>query len=70
MRLNYGHESEFDWIESMESPIKILLSCDGSMITESKVRVLGIEEDIQGRDVLTFQCPKCKQIHTSLRLGR
>lgn len=49
--------------------IRVVLSCNGDRIDERKVEVLNIEEDIQGRDVLTFKCPECKQTHKSLRLG-
>lgn len=52
------------------SGIVVILACDGSRIDETEVVDLDIHEDIQGRDVLVFECPKCKQQHESLRLGR
>jgi hypothetical protein len=36
---------------------------------ERKVKFLNIEEDFSGRDVLTFECPKCGKVHKSLRVG-
>lgn len=31
--------------------------------------MIDISEDARGQDVLTFVCPKCKQLTTSLRRG-
>jgi hypothetical protein len=31
-----------------------------------KVRTINIEEDMQGRDVVSFECPKCKALSNSL----
>lgn len=50
--------------------VKVYLACTGEWIKETKVTVENIEEDIQGRDVLTFMCPECKQQHKSLRVNR
>lgn len=36
---------------------------------ERKVKFLNIEEDIQGRDRMTFECPTCKKRSTSFRFG-
>lgn len=36
---------------------------------EKKVEFLNIEEDIQGRDVLTFRCPGCGRTSKSCRYG-
>jgi hypothetical protein len=36
---------------------------------EDKVEFINIEEDIQGKDVLTFRCPECKEVRKSYRLG-
>jgi len=49
--------------------IVVILTCTGEKIPETDVEFLNIEEDIQGRDVLTFTCPKCKKTHKSYRLG-
>jgi hypothetical protein len=55
-----------------ESPPAILvrLECTGDMVDETTVKFENIEEDISGRDVLTFECPICKQSHKSMRFGR
>jgi predicted RNA-binding Zn-ribbon protein involved in translation (DUF1610 family) len=38
-------------------------------VDERKVKFVNIEEDFSGRDVLTFECPKCGKVHKSLRVG-
>ena len=38
-------------------------------IDEELVEALNIEEDFQGRDVLTFKCPECRTEQSSLRVG-
>ena len=52
-----------------ERQIYVLLSCTGEKYLESKVEFIDIEEDIMGRDMLTFTCPVCSQKHTSMRFG-
>lgn len=49
--------------------IVVICQCSGDRVNENAVRMTNIEEDIQGRDVVTFQCPLCGQQHKSLRLG-
>jgi len=39
-------------------------------IDEDDTKSLNIEEDIQGADVLTFECPKCDGIKKSRVYGR
>jgi hypothetical protein len=48
-----------------EPKAKVLCSSCG-WIEENKTEFLNIEEDMQGRDVITFRCPGCEQIHKSL----
>jgi uncharacterized Zn finger protein (UPF0148 family) len=38
-------------------------------IPEKETKFLNIEEDIQGADVLTFECPECKTTQRSRRYG-
>lgn len=51
---------------------QVLLKCEKSAMTEYEwvdvedVKFLNIEEDVQGRDVMTFECPKCGESHKSL----
>lgn len=52
-----------------EREILVILDCNGDRVPESQVEFLGIEEDIQGRDILSFVCPVCQEPHKSLRLG-
>lgn len=40
--------------------------CDYWM-DERTVEFLNIEEDIQGRDLMTFRCPDCKTVQKSFR---
>lgn len=59
-----------DEVEIPESPITLLPGCDFShRLREDEVEFLGIEEDFEGADVLTFRCPLCKQVHKSRRYG-
>lgn len=41
----------------------------GQDFNEAKVEFLGIEEDFQGRDVMSFVCPTCKEETKSYRRG-
>lgn len=52
-----------------ERPIYVVQSCNGERVEEVEVEFLGIEEDMQGRDRLTFRCPECHEEHTSYRLS-
>ena len=38
-------------------------------IDESTVEFLNIEEDMYGRDKMTFKCPECGEESKSLRVG-
>ena len=49
--------------------VVVTLTCTNERISETDVEIINIEEDIQGRDLLTFICPKCKKQHTAYRLG-
>ena len=50
--------------------IYLMLPCtQGERILESDVHLTNIEEDIQGRDVVTFDCPRCGHEHRSLRFN-
>ena len=49
--------------------IYVNLPCTGDKIPESEIHCTNIEEDMQGRDVVTFDCPNCGEEHTSLRFG-
>lgn len=49
--------------------VQVVLTCNKEYVAESSVRFLNIEEDYAGRDLLTFICPECGQVHKSFRLG-
>lgn len=57
-----------DWYE-YERPIMVTLSCVQEAVPESLVAIENIEEDFQGRDVITFICPECGETHKSLRFS-
>ncbi len=56
-------------MQQPERAIMVVTPCDGDMANEAEVQFVNIEEDISGRDVLTFICPKCGSEHRSYRLG-
>jgi hypothetical protein len=52
-----------------QTPVRVILTCSNAWVPEASVTVENIEEDIQGRDVLTFRCPQCGESHRSFRIG-
>jgi len=66
---NVGKHNGHDVGLFHERIIKVLLDCSREMVDEQTVKVENIEEDLHGRDVLTFTCPACGQQHQSLRFG-
>ena len=52
-----------------EHNIRVYCTECAQWIPEDTVEFLNIEEDIQGRDKMTFNCPTCKTKNTSLRVG-
>lgn len=51
------------------SPIMLIQSCNSERVDEQDVNCTNIEEDMEGRDVVTFICLSCNKEHKSLRLG-
>ena len=51
-----------------EREVKVMLPCTGDWHLESEVESTNIEEDMEGRDVLTFKCPECGREHQSYRV--
>jgi hypothetical protein len=49
--------------------IRVYCSDCKEWMDEKEVSFENIEEDFQGRDILTFKCSKCKNIQQSLRVG-
>lgn len=49
----------------------IKVHCKGcpQWLDEKEVKFIDIEEDFQGHDVLTFECPHCKTVQKSKRFG-
>jgi len=54
---------------SYENAIMVNCKKCNMSVDEEKVSTLNIEEDFEGRDVLTFLCPKCGTVQRSLRRG-
>jgi len=60
------------WIErepEYEPAVVVTLTCNGDKVDEDTVEFVNIEEDFQGRDLLTFVCPVCGKEHKAYRLG-
>lgn len=49
------------------SGIKVMLTCNKEWMEEELVNYIDIEEDMEGKDVLTFECPVCNEVHRSRR---
>lgn len=53
----------------MKRAFEVICDCGENHSTE-EVEFLNVEEDIQGRDILTFRCPKTEEVVQSpVRLG-
>jgi len=52
-----------------ERPIKVKCKNCEEWYNENLVKSLDIEEDFQGRDILTFKCHQCETVQKSIRLG-
>lgn len=52
-----------------ERPIYVVLPCNGDKMDERDVNIDNIEEDIQGRDLVSFTCPACGERHKSFRIS-
>jgi len=50
-----------------DSPIMVVCQECGIRVSEYLVVFLGIEEDVEGREVLYFTCPHCGKDTHSLR---
>ena len=57
--------------ESMDGDNMVEVLCEkcGINIDEGEVEVIDIEEDVYGRDILTFVCLYCKTKQKSTRRG-
>jgi hypothetical protein len=58
-------------IDDWEPPRLILVFCEkcDEWMGENETKFENIEEDVQGRDVLTFKCPDCKTKQKSIRIA-
>ena len=53
-----------EWARS----VKVMLTCIKEYKLESDVEFVNIEEDFEGRDLLTYICPECGEQHESFRV--
>lgn len=60
---------ESEWLEKFGPKIQVYCSGCKKLVNEEDTEFIGISEDIQGADLLTFKCKKCGQQSTSRRLG-
>lgn len=61
---------EYDqWDQAYATPITVMCPATGEGIPESEVKIVDISEDIQGFDIVVFECPLCNINHRSKRLG-
>lgn len=73
MTHNDDYDDEFfeddfwDWEEDF-LPVEVHIPCKDIYIDEDSVKVVNIQEDMQGKDLLTFICPECGEEHTSYSL--
>ena len=58
------------WTHSDYSPIVVYCGGCDEWMAEADTTFEGIEEDFQGRDILTFKCPNCKTSKKSYRVGK
>ena len=52
------------------SPIVVFCKNCNEWMAEGDTKFEGVEEDFQGRDLLTFKCPTCKTSQESYRIGK
>lgn len=52
------------------APIVVFCTDCDEWMAESDTKFKGIEEDFQGQDLLTFECPSCKTNQKSYRVGK
>ena len=52
------------------SPIVVFCKKCNEWIAEGDTKFENIEEDFQGRDLLTYKCPYCKTSQKSYRVGK
>ena len=52
------------------SPIVVFCTECDEWMAEADTTFEGIEEDFQGRDIITYKCPLCKSTQTSYRVGK
>jgi len=59
-----GHYGE----DQFQPQIMLIQECNLVRVPEEDVECTNIEEDMEGRDIVTFQCPNCEKEQKSVRL--
>jgi len=44
----------------------VMQDCTGEQVNVDKTTFVDVEEDIYGRDVMTYTCPECGEDHKAL----
>ena len=52
------------------SPIVVFCEKCSEWVAEADTKFVSIEEDFQGKDLLTYICPYCKSSQKSYRVGK
>jgi hypothetical protein len=57
--------------EEAFGPVRLYVTCSACLtrFDNTQIDATNIEEDMQGRDLLTFQCPQCGEIVSSYVVG-
>ena len=58
------------WMHSDYAPIVVYCGKCDDWMAEGDTKFESIQEDFQGRDLLTFKCPSCKTSQESYRVGK
>ncbi len=56
-------------MEKYETSILVICPHCKQYLNEEEVEFINLEEDMEGKDRLTFKCPLCHKEGTSHRLG-
>lgn len=51
-----------------EPTVRVMLPCTEQWADESEVEFMGVQSDVSGRDLLTYRCPSCDEVHESYRV--
>lgn len=55
--------------DGYQPQVVVILTCNKERVPVEFVEFLDVNEDVSGRDIMTFVCPVCGSNHQSLILG-